>query len=740
MTFPDFFRRKGTRRKNGINYALTEYDSNDLFVIKKCSRYVLLYFSKYGFSNSEALEFLSWILGDLRYEFIEGIVSLVGGGDQKKKDNYPPESILDHTDFSQISQEMVSKLTQRSQKILLQNLWKTLEKRGLKTGNQGISEFEKTAINLKKLFDLSDFEIELCLFLFIIKSYDPPENFFSYYLESERFSGRKYLCTALGITRIQLNEILSGTLYKVGIIEVDKHEICLSDEFLCLFQNPSTEIFSDKFYQKAAIETVPLDHHFMPADQTNHLLRLLKNKSQTATHILLYGEPGTGKTSYAYGLVSELGSEAYEVAYDTDNKTKNRRAAIRAALNMTNTGSGSVVIVDEADNILNTQNSWFDRGETQDKGYLNQLMEEAGARIIWICNNIQNIDPSILRRFAFSIQFKPFTRSQRVKLFENIIRENRVKRFFSDVDIAKLAKDYDVNAGTIDISLKKAIESGVGAKTDFKEAFTMGLGAYQSMIKGSQSTRQEDIIEKNYSLEGLNISCDIYSEIQILEKFDDCLRNCRHQSIRNMNLLFYGPPGTGKSEFARYIANRLERECICKRLSDILSPFVGLAEKNIRGAFDEAEREEAVLVIDEADSLIFSRAKAIRSWEASQTNEFLTAMEKYKGILICTTNMIKQIDNASMRRFSRKIKFDYLEPEGNIIFYKKFLEPLVNQSIDKDALERLKRIKFLTPGDFKVVRDKYLFFDKIDHRNLIEAIGEEVNIKVINHNKNRIGF
>ena len=43
----------------------------------------------------------------------------------------------------------------------------------------------------------------------------------------------------------------------------------------------------------------------------------------------------------------------------------------------------------------------------------------------------------------------------------------------------------------------------------------------------------------------------------------------------NMNLLFCGPPGCGKSELARYIGERLAREIICKRVSDIQSMYVG---------------------------------------------------------------------------------------------------------------------------------------------------------------------
>ena len=159
-------------------------------------------------------------------------------------------------------------------------------------------------------------------------------------------------------------------------------------------------------------------------------------------------------------------------------------------------------------------------------------------------------------------------------------------------------------------------------------------------------------------------------------------------------------------------------------------------------AFDEAEREEAILVIDEAASLIFSRSKATQSWESSQTNEFLTAMERCKGILICTTNMIKEIDNASIRRFNFKIKFDCLKPEGNVIFYNKLLFPLIKTPIDADMIKSLRQIENLAPGDFKTVRDRFAFYpqEELGHQIFVEALAEEAEIKYNHNNKRCIGF
>ncbi|MFO7817721.1 MAG: AAA family ATPase [Desulfovibrionales bacterium] len=685
---------------------------------------------------------MSWVLGSLQTEFATRVPDLLNGGCDDEPDIDFPFGTSDPSDFIEAIFRRMSEMDFHARKKVIQNLADVLGQRAKNACYKGISESEKMAGRLRTLFNLSCLEVELCIFLFIISSYDPPEKFFSFYLDSEKFRGRRYMCNALAASFLELNEALSGTLSKSGIIEVNEHEVRLSDEFLCLFQNPSAKIFEDKFYQKTPKDIVPLDHHFVGAKQTAHLMRLLKNKPDTPTHVLLYGEPGTGKTSYAHGLVKELDVPSYEISRDTDNKSKNRRAAITAALNMTNTGPGSILIVDEADNLLNTRNAWHARGETQDKGYLNQLMEESGVRIIWICNSIENIEHSTLRRFAFSLKFKPFTRTQRIKLFDNIIRKNRVKRFFQSKDIESLAWRYDVNAGTIDLAIKKAMESQLKSKRQVKNAVEMGLEAYQSMISGPAAPPDQYMTENAYSLDGLNIDGDIHSEIHLLEKFNEHLRQGGNHGVERMNLLFYGPPGTGKSELGRYIADRLERGIICKRLSDILSPYVGMSEKNIRNAFDEAQREEAVLMIDEADSVLFPRNKAVRSWESSQTNEFLTAMERFKGVLICTTNMISEIDNAAMRRFSRKIKFDFLEPKGNMTFYKKFLQPLLNQPIDNTTQSALLSMKYLTPGDFKVVRDQFAFFPRkeLNPKVFLKALGRETQLKKIESPKNPIGF
>lgn len=141
------------------------------------------------------------------------------------------------------------------------------------------------------------------------------------------------------------------------------------------------------------------------------------------------------------------------------------------------------------------------------------------------------------------------------------------------------------------------------------------------------------------------------------EKIVKMIENAKRFSEKNkgsesgVRLLFYGVSGTGKTEFARYIADKLGKKINVKRVSDIFGCFVGDNEKNIAQAFREAEASGDILLFDEADSFFSDRENAHQTWERNTVNEFLTQMEEFSGILICTTNLKQILDPAINRRF-----------------------------------------------------------------------------------------
>jgi len=718
-------------------------DKNERFVIRNCAVYLDRLLGAYPLLvDRETIKLLAWVLGPEMISLGQVLLERMSKKEKQKYDPDVEEDILDPDE----APDSICRILRRSGKKLTTSfiaaVRDALAQRHKALAYSGHSDTEKKLNVLAKMFCLSDQEHVLVEFLYIISAWQQEEDYFVDHLRCQDISGRRYLKMILQMTDREMTDVLSGTLARIEFYEMNRHSFCINDDFLAFFQKPSNELLAKNYFVRFSRKTIPLGNHLIDPKVTDNILSLLRAKRESSNHILLYGPPGTGKTSYALGLVHKLGIPAYEILREEGNTTSKRRTAILACLNMINGGDGSVVIVDEADNLLNTQNSWFSRGETQDKGWLNQLLEEPGARMVWITNGISEIEGSVLRRFAFSVHFRAFNRRQRIGIWESILRRHRVKSYFSVEEINSMAVNYPVSAASIEMATRKALETSLAEEGAFKEAVTMNLDAYMTLINRGIKKRNKEEIEHNYSIEGLNVEGDLPAIVEQIEEFEHCLRSSNKNNIRNFNLLFYGPPGTGKSELARYIAGYLDKELIVKRASDIVSPYVGETEHNISLLFSDAEAAEAVLVIDEADSFLFNRNRAVRSWEISHTNEFLTQMERFKGILICTTNRMTDLDSASIRRFNHKIGFHYLQPEGNVIFYRKLLVPLTTETMNGNVERDLRALKCLAPGDFRIVRDRLAILakDKVQHETMLAALKQEIAVKKLHEGRKAIGF
>ena len=157
--------------------------------------------------------------------------------------------------------------------------------------------------------------------------------------------------------------------------------------------------------------------------------------------------------------------------------------------------------------------------------------------------------------------------------------------------------------------------------------------------------------------------------------------------------------------------------------------YVGQTEQNIANAFKEAVDNKAMLIFDEADSFLQNRNNAVRNWEVTQVNEMLTQMEKHPYPFICTTNLMDSLDKASLRRFTFKVKYDYMTSEQVTKAFEYFFG-IKNVHLNSNTL---------APGDFVVVKEKAEIMDCLNNKDeLIKMFDlEQVNKTPI---ANRIGF
>lgn len=176
------------------------------------------------------------------------------------------------------------------------------------------------------------------------------------------------------------------------------------------------------------------------------------------------------------------------------------------------------------------------------------------------------------------------------------------------------------------------------------------------------------------------------------------------QESRGIVLNFFGKPGTGKTMMAEAIGNYLGKKIMKVNYSELESKYVGDTPKNITNVFDKASKNDAILIFDEADSFLGKRLTNINQSSDYGVNitrsVMLMELEKFDGIVIFTTNLIKNYDPAFKRRILTSIEFMLPDYDGRIFLWKKITQflPLAE---DVNLHELAKRYDGVSGADIK---------------------------------------
>lgn len=498
---------------------------------------------------------------------------------------------------------------------------------------------------------------------------------------------------------------------------------------------------SDGAYALSSFTTVP-------AESARLAVAMLS--SEKPVNILLYGVAGAGKTEFARSIAAGAGKRAFFLQYGNGRESQSvdpsrRMIALFAAVHGVSPDRG-VIIVDEADSILNTMNMMLSNEDTVEKGRLNAFLDAPKAHVIWIANTVVMAEDSTLRRFPCSLYFGDFTPVQRKIMWRTILERHPLRQYFSPSSIGALAGEFNVSAGGIAGALDgvaSAFGAEVPSKREVVKAVRELLSRHEALVSGSygiERRRPDASAREPYDVRAVNTDIDIAPVISQVKAFARRMKHGAARGARNMNVLLWGTPGTGKTAFAGYLAGEAGLRCIVKRSSDLESMYVGQTEKNIAEAFREAEDAGAVLFIDEADSFFTARVHAGRSWEVSRTNEFLTQMENHRGILVCCTNLLPSIDRAAMRRFVWKVEFRPLLPEAKAALVETYFLAKGRHLSETDA-RRVRGIAGLTPGDIKNVRQRHCAFPRggTNMSAIIDELEREVSYRDADRT-GKIGF
>lgn len=468
-------------------------------------------------------------------------------------------------------------------------------------------------------------------------------------------------------------------------------------------------------------------------EESGDLRRYLTSARREAlagVNILLHGQPGVGKTEYVKALASELGMRLYEVKMAGDDgetlPPAERMAAYCLNQKVFARDRDVLVLFDEIEDVFPTPSQKPD-GKGPDKAWVNRLLETNPVPTFWLSNRIWQIDSAHLRRFDYVIELKPPPRSVRQKILaaklcgvpvaEASLARHATHEHFTPAlaeKTAKLLKRLDLRD-----------EDGNGQFLDrFVTSHLETLGHRVGAAYPAPDRYRFEYLNTNMDIRGLA---------------------ARLANVPHANLLLHGPPGCGKTAYAHELARSLDRPLLVRRASDLQSMWVGETEKNLATMFREASAEDAVLLLDEADSFLQDRRGASRSWEVSQVNELLTQMECFEGIFLCATNFLDRLDVASMRRFSLKIGFEYLTSDQRQALFDELASELgIGETDDLTrvkARRMLSGLANLTPGDFAAVRRRWRLVGQSDQDQLglAQALCEESAVKP-DGRKRTLGF
>ena len=422
--------------------------------------------------------------------------------------------------------------------------------------------------------------------------------------------------------------------------------------------------------------------HIPEADMAATVLRAAAAGAERGIHVMLVGFPGTGKTELAKTLATQSGLSLY-AAGEAENEAgkepsrSERSASLRLTMALLGNRRDSAVLLDEAEDVLDSARSFGQKRDAFSKAFLHRMLESSPIPVIWTCNHIDWMEPATLRRMTLVLRVGVPNEAGRERIWRRVLDGEGLS--LGEDAATRLAARWEASAGIAAGAARAARLAGGG-----ENSLQTALSGVARAVGVSRSARKRiEIFDPELIVCADNV-------VFIADRL------ARPDAPRGWSLCLSGASGTGKTAFAHHLAGRLGVKLLQKRASDLLSMWVGGSERQIATAFAEAEEQEALLLIDEAESLLFDRKAAAQAFEVSQVDELLGWMEQHPFPVICTTNLPERMDQAIPRRFTFKLRFDPLDATRATLAFRRILGAEPPGPLPDG----------LTPGDFAVVRRK----------------------------------
>ena len=423
--------------------------------------------------------------------------------------------------------------------------------------------------------------------------------------------------------------------------------------------------------------------------------------------ILLYGPPGCGKSYIIAALAREAKVNFIDVRVSdiVGMAGGDPIQKLHSAFDEAMTKAPVILFIDELDAFGGPRDSGLSESGRQ---LVNQFLLEMNEAqrlkdvlVIGATNAPWAVDPALKRpgRFGKSIYVPPPDADTRKALFKHYLKG---RPHDADIDFGELAEISDgfspaeIKARCDDAAAypwKEAMKTGVErpiSMKDMRAAASLKSTAIREWFTTIQKHLEEPGADEFYSelFDDLKKYAGIglfarptitFADVAGMDALKKVIRTKIIEPVKNPKLyrkygmkagggiLLYGPPGCGKTYIMKAAAGEGGVNFVTAKLSDILSKWVGEAEKNLHNIFETARKNSpCILFFDEIDAIGATRGEGMSESSQQLINQFLTELDgigsSTEGILVVGATNIPWMVDLALRRSGRLGDTIYVPP------------------------------------------------------------------------------